>query len=87
MLRHFDSITARFFRFLDAKFQICLFFYEQVRLQSIKTPIDKLFPSTPPVASSRICWSVYTCFEYAEAAEVPYFVFYVHSVMSCGPYG
>jgi len=38
------------------------------------------------VASSRICWSVYICFEYVEASEVPYFVFYVHSVMSCGPY-
>ena len=38
--------------------------------------IDKLFPSTSSVASSRMCWGVYNCFEYVEVSQVFYFVLY-----------
>jgi len=38
--------------------------------------IDKLFPSTSSVASSRMCWGVYNCLEYVEVSQVSYFVLY-----------
>jgi len=37
---------------------------------------DKLFLFASPLASSRMCWGVYNCFEYDENPQVSYFVFY-----------
>jgi len=48
----------------------CAFFMNKYDSRSLKMLLDKLFPSTSPVASSRTCWGVYNCLKYVENSQV-----------------
>jgi len=65
---HFDSITARFFGVPAARFHLFSFFCFMNKYDSIS--LKRLFLSTSPIASSRLCWGVYNCLEYDKLASV-----------------
>jgi len=59
VLGHFNSIIARFFGVLAARFHLFCFM-NKYDSRSLKC----LFLSTLSIASSRLCWGVYNCHEH-----------------------
>jgi len=80
VLMHFNSINARFFDALTARFHFVLFFFPKIPEEDSNSS-NCLFASCshphvhPPIVSSRVCWGVCTYLECAEVSHVVLFCF------------